>query len=75
MNRYSRILHHISIKDLKRKRRDDILLGEKKKKELELIEIEKKQIDSLAEKEKSNWKDELTEVFGFECPSKSILEE
>ena len=59
MSRYSKIFHHITVDDVKKKRQDNIVSEkiklEEEKKERELKEL----IDSVVEKTKSNWIQEM----------------
>ena len=61
-NRYSRIFHHISTRDLKRNQKEELRLRKIEDNKV-LIEEEKKEVirKELATK-KSNWRDDLTDV-------------
>tara|TARA_B100000131_G_scaffold8773_1_gene9253 strand:+ start:933 stop:2261 length:1329 start_codon:yes stop_codon:yes gene_type:complete len=58
MSRFSRILHHIDMNDVKRRHQEKIVAS---KLEEERIQKEKEYIASVVEKEKSDWKKELEE--------------
>ena len=61
MNKYSRIFHHITTEDVKRKQRDNIVV-EKKKEKLDIIMQEHMEyIEKELEGQKSNWRTELTD--------------
>ena len=59
VNKYSRIFHHITTEDVKRKQRDNIVV-EKKKEKLDIIMQEHMEyIEKELEGQKSNWRTEL----------------
>ena len=58
MSRFSRVLHHIDMNDVKRRHQEKIVAA---KLEEERIREEKEYIASVVEKEKSDWKKELEE--------------
>ena len=58
MSRFSRVLHHIDMNDVKRRHQEKIVAS---KLEEERIQKEKEYIASVVEKEKSDWKKELEE--------------
>ena len=65
MNKFSRIFHHIDIKDVKQKRLNEFAI-KKLEKEKKLLKEEKKLkeeriLTRIADKKKSNWKNELSE--------------
>ena len=61
VNKYSRIFHHITTEDVKRKQRDNIVV-EKKKEKLDIIMQEHMEyIEKELEGQKSNWRTELTD--------------
>ena len=65
MNKFSRIFHHIDIKDVKQKRLNEFVV-EKLKEEKKLLKEEKKLKEEkicsrIAEKKKSNWRNDLVE--------------
>ena len=65
MNKFSRIFHHIDIKDVKQKRLEEFAI-EKLKEEKRLWKEEKKLkeeriLTRIVDKKKSNWKNELSE--------------
>ena len=72
MSRYSKIFHHITVDDVKKKRQDNIV-AEKIKLEEEKKEKEiKEYIDSVVEKTKSNWLQEMmttAQVFSYTLPA------
>ena len=56
MSRFSRVLHHIDMNDVKRRHQEKIVAA---KLEEERIREEKEYIASVVEKEKSDWKKEM----------------
>ena len=58
MNRFSRLIHHVDMSDVKRRHQEKIVAA---KLEEESIQEEKEYIASVVEKEKSDWKKELEE--------------
>ena len=58
MSRFSRVLHHIDMNDVKIRHQEKIVAA---KLEEERIREEKEYIASVVEKEKSDWKKELEE--------------
>ena len=58
MNRFSRLIHHVDMSDVKRRHQEKIVAA---KLEEERIQEEKEYIASVVEKEKSDWKKELEE--------------
>ena len=61
MNRYSRIFHHITTEDVKRKQRDNIKLQEiKDELERERIEEIVKPVQQELNRQRSNWRQDLT---------------
>ena len=61
MNRYSRIFHHITTEDVKRKRRENIKVQEIKD------ELERERLEAIVEPvQHVDWRDDLKELAGFE---------
>ena len=61
MNRYSRIFHHITTEDVKRKNLQNIVVERRKEKLDRILEEHMEYIEKEMEGQKSNWRSDLTD--------------
>ena len=62
MNKYSRIFHHINVKDVKRTHLESIEVQKIKEYNLRQKEIYLQEQKDILEGQKSNWRNELTDA-------------
>ena len=60
MKTYSRIFHHLTTEDVKRKQRENIGLQKIQEKKEIYLQEEKKYIKEVLDGQKSNWRNDLT---------------
>ena len=60
MKIYSRIFHHITTEDVKRKRRENIEMQKIQEKKEVYLHEKKLHIKEVLDGQKSNWRDDLT---------------